>query len=189
MLCSEHHKKHQQPDLGGSMGWHHTMKSCSHMTSGIAAPFSAASWRPSSLLTKVNRSFYIYIWLSSWISTICFCVMCHPGTAPPRRPPSLLHGRLIPPHWGTLAGSSNQARAASREHSYYPLWVLLEFVLWDAQTEVPLLTALRGNNCLVHASVLQRGWGRNMVLSMLVPTQHILGCPCHRSSPSWQHWL
>lgn len=178
-----------QPDPGGSMGWHghHTLNSCSHMISGIAAPFTEASWRPSSMLTKVTRIFYIYVWLSRWISTSCFHVMCHPSDSITKEATKPF-ARVIPPCWGTLAGSSNQARAAGREHGYYSCVSPPGIYPLGCIGRGPFDACLERHNCLVHAAALQNGWVRNTVF-VYVSAQHILRCPCRRSSPLWQHWL
>lgn len=173
MPCSEHHQKHQQSDPGGSMGWrgHHTLNSCLQMISGTTKPFTEASWRPSSLLTKVTRSFYIYLWFPSWISTICFHVMFHPSDSATKEATRPFVCVIDPT---TLGGSWLEAPTKpglpAESTAIIPVWVLLEFVHWDGQAEVPLMTAWRGNNGLVHAFGLQRSWGRNMVWSILVPS-------------------
>lgn len=130
--CSEHHDEHQQPDPGGSMGWHghHTLNSCSYMISGTPVPFTEGSWRPSSLLTKVTRSFYIYIWLPNCISTICFLAMILPTDSTTKE--ATLACVINPT---TLGGSWLEAITKkgllAKSKAIMPMWVLLEFVLWD----------------------------------------------------------
>lgn len=89
---SESPGRHQQSNLGSSVGWHghHVLNSCSHTALSISVSFTEASWsHPLCLQMYLEFCMLVFNFPAGW--ALAFSTSCvTPGTAPPRPPPGPL---------------------------------------------------------------------------------------------------